>query len=251
MFQRMVNNGKKKGIYYTISALALILSALVSNGSVHANPPKDPSLLVSTARPMPDPGWPGLTLAGVACRADYSKPSNFGPFDYTNPGHRGTELYLVESTHFTMDVETLRKGHSAVEPDGDLDYTLRAFPNHHRALYAMGRYQLRTQGKTKHAKAECYFQRALKLKPNDHRVYQLYAHYLKKKKKLTMALKIYQQATNYKPVPGDMYYSLGMLQFNMKNYSGAVESAKLAKEAGFKKTTLINKLKAAKQWPSS
>ncbi len=206
---------------------------------------------MSSAKSLPEPGWPGLTLSGIACNANYSKKSKFGPFDYTNPAHRGNSLLLVESAHFTKDIETLKKGRTATEPDGDIDYTLRAFPNHHRALYAMMRYQLQTKNKTKFGTPECYFQRALKLKPNDHRVYQLYAHYLKKQKKLDMALKVYQQAVSYKPVPGDIYYSLGMLQFKMKDFSGAAANAKLAKEAGFKKPTLINKLKAANQWSSS
>lgn len=225
--------------------LLLALPIILYSFSSYADLP------MSSAKALPDPGWPGHTLTGVACSADYAKRSNFGPFDYTNPAHRGNTLYLVESAHFTKDIETLRKGRTAVEPDGDLDYTLRAFPNHHRALYAMSRYQLKTKGKTNYGKPECYFQRAIKLKPNDHRVYQLYAHYLKKKKMLSMAVKTYQQALTYKPAPADMYYSLGMLQFKMKDYSGAVENAKLAKDAGFKKTTLIKKLKAANQWPSS
>lgn len=34
----------------------------------------------------------------------------FGPFDYRDPSARGQPLQLVESAHFTPDVEALRKG---------------------------------------------------------------------------------------------------------------------------------------------
>ena len=59
----------------------------------------------------------------------------YGPYDYTNPIHFREKLPIVEGAHFDAGVESLR-GHlkkNAGTLDGDLDYTLRAFPNHHRA----------------------------------------------------------------------------------------------------------------------
>lgn len=66
----------------------------------------------------------------------------FGPFDYRDPEARGEPLRLVESAHFTPSVESLVKGNSGTVA-GDLDYTLRAFPNHHRALYSVAQYAFR------------------------------------------------------------------------------------------------------------
>ena len=60
----------------------------------------------------------------------------YGPYDYRTD--RGNRLYLVESAHFTPVVESLISGLSG--PLGaELDYTLRAFPNHHRALISDAR----------------------------------------------------------------------------------------------------------------
>lgn len=70
----------------------------------------------------------------------------YGPFDYTNPEHRSKNLGVVERFHFTLEVESLIRGKSSYIW-GDLDYTLRAFPNHHRALYAFARYEIRERQK--------------------------------------------------------------------------------------------------------
>ena len=65
----------------------------------------------------------------------------YGPFDYRDPVSKRDNLPIVESFHFTPDVESLRHGRSG-SVLGDLRYTLRAFPNHHRALKSMARYGL-------------------------------------------------------------------------------------------------------------
>jgi len=97
----------------------------------------------------------------------------YGPFDYTNPSDREKKLPIVEKFHFTPSVETLVHGNSSTVAK-DLDYTLRAFPNHHRALYAMLRYQLKNKGPAgARYTIECYFDRALRLAPKDGEVYVL------------------------------------------------------------------------------
>ena len=56
----------------------------------------------------------------------------YGPFDYrtaTEEQHR-----MVEGAHFLGYIESLKRGKNAVTPGPDIDYTLRVFPNHHRAL---------------------------------------------------------------------------------------------------------------------
>ena len=64
-----------------------------------------------------------------------SLENGFGPFDYrTAPADKRR---LVEGAHFTRDVEQLIRGHTSSTPVGDLNYTLRVFPNHPRALYAL------------------------------------------------------------------------------------------------------------------
>lgn len=187
----------------------------------------------------------GYDLSGTPCtgRAD-----GYGPYDYTNPKHRGQNLYLVESAHFTKEVEMLIKGNTATNAVGDLDYTLRAFPNHHRALYAMMRYQ---QKQPDHSRppVECYYQRAMNFSPNDYRVMQLYAHYLTKKKKPQMAISVYKKALSTQSAPPAINYSLGLLYFDMKKVDDAVEQAKIAYSGGVKKSKLARKLKEINRWP--
>src|SRR4051794_26054278 len=61
----------------------------------------------------------------------------YGPFDYRSTDK--TALNMVEGPHFPPKVEALISGNSG--PIGaELGYTLRAFPNHHRALLAVMRY---------------------------------------------------------------------------------------------------------------
>src|SRR5690349_17127398 len=86
----------------------------------------------------------------------------YGPYDYTNSSDVATRLPIVEINHFTPDVESLIKGITGPVPM-ELDYTLRAFPNHSRALWAMARYQLDHPWRvTDHFHSiECYFARAM------------------------------------------------------------------------------------------
>ena len=108
----------------------------------------------------------------------------YGPYDYTNGEHFTNRLPIVEAGHFNSDVETLTAGLSGTIMS-DLDYTLRAFPNHHRALNAMGRYKLQKRRDFEEFySAECYFARAIAFKPEDSVVYQIYAIYLHKSGKL-------------------------------------------------------------------
>ncbi|MDB5850133.1 MAG: hypothetical protein JWP29_3885, partial [Rhodoferax sp.] len=104
----------------------------------------------------------------------------YGPFDYRF--EKGNSLYLVESAHFTPVVEALIRGNAGYL-GGDLDYTLRAFPNHHRALMAVMRYGEKTkspQPPNLRYTVECYFVRALQFKPDDTIVKLIYASFLGK-----------------------------------------------------------------------
>lgn len=199
-------------------------------------------------QPMPNPGWPGHDLTGAKCQ-DHGQ--GYGPYDYTNPNHRGHNLKIVEQYHFNKDVETLKKGMSGAIA-GDIGYTLKAFPNHHRALYAISRYHLRDpaiRNSTRYPAAECYFQRAIKFTPDDYRSMQLYANYLIKRKQPNMALDVYKQALSLKNSPPEINYSLGLLYFDLKKFDGAVEQAKIAYGAGIKKPKLARKLKEINRWP--
>ena len=94
----------------------------------------------------------------------------------------GALLATAEKHHFTPAVENLRHGATGTI-GADLGYVLLMFPNHHRALAAFGKLSLRDKT-LKPAGAPysvgCFFDRAIRFKPNDGTVRMVYGNYLLK-----------------------------------------------------------------------
>lgn len=173
----------------------------------------------------------------------------YGPFDYTNPTDFSERLPIVEQAHFTAEVEALRGGESSTIWD-DLDYTLRAFPNHHRALYAVARYALLSGNATETGiyPAECYFTRALAFKPNDGMVHMIDGIFLHKKNKLADALEEYQAAVKLMPGSAEAHYNLGLLYTETREYEAARKHAQRAYALGYPLQGLKYKLQEAGAW---
>jgi tetratricopeptide (TPR) repeat protein len=194
----------------------------------------------SNANPGQRAPWVGNDLNGLPCQG---KEQGFGPFDYTSIEGK-KNLNIVEIYHFTSKVETLKSGQSG-HIDGDLDYTLRAFPNHHRALNAMMRYQEQNPQKIHPdtTKIECYLQRATHFAPHDPIPFILYGIYLHKHGHLQQALDQYQQAEKIQPNHPELLYNLGFLFIDLKKLEQAREYARKAYGAGHPLSGLKNKLK--------
>jgi len=209
-----------------------------------------------------------LFIAIISANNSFASPvcgdlaTGYGPFDYTDPQDL-KKLPVVETYHFTPKVEQLRGGESSYIWD-DLDYTLRAFPNHHRALYAFVRYEIKMRQKSQQknnyykppmtkygypASAECYFDRALRWRPNDPTVRMLYGLYLHRKDDLRKALDQYRISEKIQPNVADLQYNLGLLYFDLKNYKLAKEHAKKAYQLGYPLPGLRKKLASIGQWP--
>jgi len=192
-------------------------------------------------------GFSGTDLKGLPCQG---LAQGYGPFDYTNPQHVRSRLPVVEAHHFTAEVEGLVRGKSGYIL-GDLDYTLRAFPNHHRALYAlirfvtepghMGRQYI---GKLE-SQPECYLQRALRFKPDDGKVHMLFGLYLHKLGKLVEAEGYYRTAVKIMPRSAEAHYNLGLVLTDQDKFAEAVPVAKLAYELGYPLSGLRRRLAAA------
>ncbi|MBU2709926.1 tetratricopeptide repeat protein [Zooshikella harenae] len=168
----------------------------------------------------------------------------YGPFDYTNPKHYQENLSIVEQYHFNDNIEYLQGGMSS-NIMGDLTYTLRAFPNHHRALFTVIRYYtlLNTRHREKrYWSAECFLERALKFKPDDGIVHMLYGIYLHKKGKYTEALKKYQTALKYEPNNAELHYNIGLLYLKLKQYDKAYGHAQQAYTKNYPLQGLKNQL---------
>lgn len=193
-------------------------------------------------------GGPGFAQELIV---ECGKLSNhYGPYDYSNPDHRARYLPIVETAHFTTNVETLTRGQSSDNIPGDIDYTLRAFPNHPRALDAMARWQL-ANGRpptARHYSADCYFVRAMTFKPDDGMVRMIYGIYLHKKGDYEGALLRYQEALELMPDSAEAHYNLGLLYTDLKRYREALDSARRAYALGYPLPGLQVRLRRAGVW---
>jgi tetratricopeptide (TPR) repeat protein len=172
----------------------------------------------------------------------------YGPYDYTNADHRKTKIPIVESNHFNADVESLRRGQSSVYPMDDIHYTLRAVPNHHRALASMARYYLEGGKVQKFYSADCYFERALRFKQNDGNVHLLYGMYLHRLKQYPRAEEEYQQALDYLADSADANYDLGLLYTDIGRWSEAKRYAIVAYRLGYPFPALKHRLQKSGNW---
>ena len=169
--------------------------------------------------------------------------------DYTNATDR-QGLQVVEQYHFTSDVERLLRGASDTL-GGDIGYTLEHFPNHHRALAAMARLTLRGKGARPQGArytVECYFDRALRLKPDDAKVRSLFGGYLLAIGQGPAALEQLREAARLEPDNATAQYNLGLLYLRQKDYAKARAAAEQAYALGFPLLGLKNKLSAAGHW---
>ncbi|MFK8030991.1 MAG: tetratricopeptide repeat protein [Gammaproteobacteria bacterium] len=201
----------------------------------------------------------GLALAMAAPMAGAqmvlgcgSLENAYGPYDYTNPRHFRERLEIVEISHFDAGVESLR-GHARkpVQLTADLDYTLRAFPNHHKALYSMLRYNLskdpRHRKKMRYT-ADCYFNRALTWQPRDGQVRVLYGLYLSRTGKIEEAKVQFQEAANLMPESPEVHYNIGLMLAKSGDYIEARKHAHKAYALGHPMQGLKNILTRAGEW---
>lgn len=171
-----------------------------------------------------------------------------GPFDYQTDK---PSLEIVEKYHFTPAVEALIRGSTNALPGADLDYTLRAIPNHHRALMAMMRYGEKMKSPTPpgaHYSVECYFDRALRFRPNDTIARMLYATLLSKNARRPEAIQQLELATVAAAGNAFSHYNIGLIYFDLKDYDKALTQAHKAIALGFPQTALRDKLHSAGKW---
>ena len=172
-----------------------------------------------------------------------------GPHDYRDSDIRNT-LKMVESHHFTKEVEQLIAGATGLIGK-DLDFVLKAFPNHHRALDAMSRLSLRDkmpQPSGAGYTALCYFERAVRFRPDDAMVRSIFSSHLFKINKLDLALEQLLFAAEIEPDNPTTSYNLGLLYLKKKDYDKSLFYAKKAYERGFPLQGLRNQLIQINKW---
>lgn len=206
------------------------------------------------SKPAP---WVGTDFEDHPCKGG---AQGFGPYDYTNISHKldkigggeETALGIVERAHFPPNTEYLIKP-VAGSFAGDLDYTLRAWPNHHKALLTLSRFQIMMNKKAIRPEklmspVECYFQRAIHFNPKDYGSQLLYANYLGKIGKPELAKEWYEKALNIFPDSARIAYSYSLFLINQKQYGLALQFAKKAYQNKNSPPGLKNKLKKIGIW---
>ena len=176
--------------------------------------------------------------------------NNYGPFDYNDPVARAQPLVLVEGSHFTPDIENLRRGKRG-SIGSDIDYTLRAFPNHYRALDAMMRLAVRDrtpqpEGAT--YTVNCYFDRAVRFRPHDGVVRLMFGLFYYRNGDLKNAIVQGSLGDELTPNNPNIKYNLGLFYFQAKEYEKALSYAQQAQLLGTKLPGLKRKLVKIGKW---
>jgi len=177
-----------------------------------------------------------------------SLENGYGPFDYRTA--TPAQKHIVESYHFTQPVEALQQGKTTTL-GGDIDYTLRAFPNHRRALLAMmrlGQREKTTKPKGAQWTVACYIERAIQFQPDDAGVRELRGIYYSIQRKYGDAIADFKSVIDAEPNNANAHYNLGLAYFEVGNYADARDEAQAAKKLGFPLPGLEKKLKAKGQW---
>lgn len=180
-----------------------------------------------------------------------SLDNHFGPYDYTNRSHRSQHLALVEKHHFPDRLFQLKGAGDGGSMGLDIDYTLRAFPNHHRALDAMSRLSIREgRPSPRHANytIDCYFERAMRWRPNDAVVYLVRGIHLQRAGRLDDAIARLRQGIERAPNHPEIHYNLGLFLAQKGDYAGARRHARIAYRLGYPLPGLRNRLQRAGEW---
>ena len=175
-------------------------------------------------------------------------PGQYGPYDFRTDK---AMLPIVLGAHFTPEVESLIRGKSSGTPGDDIDYTLRAIPNHPNALVAMmrlGEKEKTPQPRGSRYTVECWFDRALQFRPDDNVARMIYATFLIKNGSMPQAVDQLDRVTATAGDNAFTHYNAGLIYFNIKDFDKALSQAHKALALGLPRTELADKLKTAGKW---
>jgi tetratricopeptide (TPR) repeat protein len=195
----------------------------------------------------------------IACDLDLSN-GRTGPWDFYDPANHQPSsaapqgnISRVVNVHLTPAMLALKHGNTS-SISNDLDYTLRAIPNHPDALNLASRLELHIKrglarpGEKMTHDAECYFERAIVFRPNVSTTRMLYGIHLHRAAKYSDALSAYEAALNLGMSTPDLHYNTGLALYKAGRYEEAAEEAKLAYNMGFPLPGLRDYLREAGYW---
>jgi tetratricopeptide (TPR) repeat protein len=196
---------------------------------------------------------------GLAHACDLNLSNSVGPWDYydsinnvRNGENPMGNIKRVTNVHLTPGMLRLEKRASGTF-SGDIDYTLRAIPNHPAGLDLASRLEKRLSQpgaeltnllkyeRPKHT-AECYFKRAIALAPNRSYTYVVYGIHLHRFGKYEDASKAYAQALALGSDTIETNYNYGLSLVKSGRFAEAEQQAKIAYQGGFPLPGLRNML---------
>lgn len=202
--------------------------------------------------PTSDSFHPPVQQPSAGCGRLDREVNAIGPVDYRTVSPY--TISFVEVRHFDRGVETLKKGIKATVA-GDIAYTLRAFPNHPRALRSVAELQRRNGGVTPPDlgySAECWFDRAIAFRPDDIDVRVVYSFELIRDGKVEQARPHVihaEKLIDALATPNPRWnYNIGLLLHDIKEFDRSLAHARKAYELGFELPGLRNKLKGSGHW---
>lgn len=174
--------------------------------------------------------------------------NTYGPFDYRTA--QPSQIYIVESNHFTRGVENLTGGGTG-SLGHDIAYALAVFPNHPRAILSMAR--LAEKQKTDPAKdadmtVECYFARGMNFAPDDLVFRMIYVSYLIEHHRLDDAHRFLDYVVTQAEDNQFTHFNAGLLYFDMQDYDKALIQAHRAMALGMTRPDLRDRLKSVGRW---
>lgn len=189
--------------------------------------------------------------------------THFGPWDFYDPAnHKRTgaafqgRVKIVTGKHLTKNMLRLKRGSTALDIMQDLDYTLRAIPNHPQALDLASRFSyqrsisesFKKRQKKLTLTAECYFDRAFRLTPTRAEVWMIYGIHNHRFKNYKKAISNYLKANKLGLDSPEINYYLGLSYFADADYDNARKQATKAYDGGYPLEGLKNKLVRINQW---
>lgn len=189
-------------------------------------------------------GAPASAQAAIGCGP---LTNAYGPFDYRDPVARRDNLPIVVRFHLTPDVQMLVRGNTSTIL-GDLNYTLRAFPNEPFALQSLAQYALEGRKFIEYDSIpsfDCYFQRAIEFVPDDPAVRVIYGNFLFKSGEMAEARKQYEVALKLAPASPEICYDVGLFFVDTGDLQRAKRLARIAYAGGYPLPGLREKIAAA------
>lgn len=174
-------------------------------------------------------------------------PGQYGPYDFRSDRDK---LPVVVNNHFSPLVEQLIRGQTSTL-GADIAFTLRAIPNHPNALMSMmllGEKEKTTNPRGSGYSVECWFERAIRFRPDDNVVRMIYTSFLTKNKRKPEAMQQLDVVLTTAKDGAFTHNNVGLLYFDLGEYQKALDQAHKAIKLGLNRPELRDQLLSVGKW---